>query len=178
MMRALNARRDPAWSADGFVSDRWLPVSPISGRLDAFEWKDPLTGDHAGAVIEAHASAMIEARQKDVSPAVSTRSDDRNEAVQDVGRSAIFNSQGGSPRTEEHSELVAASSEHASPPRPPRSAARSLATIPVPPNIIPLVHAPDDPGPEAENQSEADAESTGAPAPNWSRIRQLFRPQP
>src|SRR5436190_4232953 len=49
MMRALNARRDPAWSADGFVSERWLPVSPISGRLDAFEWKDPLTGDHAGA---------------------------------------------------------------------------------------------------------------------------------
>ncbi len=53
MTRALNARRDPAWTADGFVSDRWLPVSPVSGRLDAFEWKDPLAGqDHAGAVIE------------------------------------------------------------------------------------------------------------------------------
>ena len=44
MTRALSARRDPAWTADGFVSDRWLPVSPVTGRLDAFEWKDPLAG--------------------------------------------------------------------------------------------------------------------------------------
>jgi HemY protein len=43
MARALRALRDPAWTADGFVSDRWMPVSPISGRLDAFEWKIPIT---------------------------------------------------------------------------------------------------------------------------------------
>ena len=42
MSRALNAARDPAWTADGYVSDRWLPVSPVTGRLDAFEWKVPL----------------------------------------------------------------------------------------------------------------------------------------
>src|SRR5947209_4960969 len=35
MARALNARRDPAWTADAFVSDHWLPISPVSGRLDA-----------------------------------------------------------------------------------------------------------------------------------------------
>jgi len=34
MARALNARRDPAWTADAFVSDHWLPISPVSGRLD------------------------------------------------------------------------------------------------------------------------------------------------
>ena len=28
MGRALRAARDPEWSADGFVSDRWMPVSP------------------------------------------------------------------------------------------------------------------------------------------------------
>ena len=45
MARALSsARRDPAWTADGFVSERWLPVSPVTGRLDAFAWKDPLSG--------------------------------------------------------------------------------------------------------------------------------------
>ncbi len=38
--RALNAAPDPAWTADGHVSDRWLPVSP-SGKLDAFEWRVP-----------------------------------------------------------------------------------------------------------------------------------------
>src|SRR5438876_352684 len=55
MARALNARRDPAWTADAFVSDHWLPISPVSGRLDAFEWKDPLAGEHHGPVIEHRA---------------------------------------------------------------------------------------------------------------------------
>jgi HemY protein len=41
MAQALRAQRDPAWMADGFVSDKWLPVSPITGRLDAFEWRSP-----------------------------------------------------------------------------------------------------------------------------------------
>jgi HemY protein len=57
MARALNARRDPAWTADAFVSDHWLPISPVSGRLDAFEWKDPLAGEDHGAVIEHRAEA-------------------------------------------------------------------------------------------------------------------------
>ena len=36
------------------MSDHWLPISPVTGRLDAFEWKDPLAGEeHAGAVIDA-----------------------------------------------------------------------------------------------------------------------------
>ncbi|MGO7823192.1 heme biosynthesis protein HemY, partial [Rhizobium ruizarguesonis] len=39
--QALKAPRDPAWVADGFVSDKWLPLSPVTGRLDAFEWKAP-----------------------------------------------------------------------------------------------------------------------------------------
>ncbi|CDZ65106.1 HemY domain protein [Neorhizobium galegae bv. orientalis] len=41
MAQALRAPRDPAWVADGFVSEKWLPLSPVSGRLDAFEWKAP-----------------------------------------------------------------------------------------------------------------------------------------
>src|SRR5262249_44170818 len=57
MARALNARRDPAWTADAFVSDHWLPISPVSGRLDAFEGKDPLAGEDHGAVIEHRAEA-------------------------------------------------------------------------------------------------------------------------
>ena len=42
LARALRAPRDPAWTADGMVSDHWLPVSPVSGRIDAFEWKVPV----------------------------------------------------------------------------------------------------------------------------------------
>jgi HemY protein len=42
LARAVRAPRDPAWTADGIVSDEWEPVSPVTGRLDAFEWKVPV----------------------------------------------------------------------------------------------------------------------------------------
>jgi HemY protein len=41
LARALGAPRDPAWIADGRVFAAWAPVSPVSGRVDAFEWKLP-----------------------------------------------------------------------------------------------------------------------------------------
>lgn len=50
LARAVRAPRDPAWVADGVVSDRWAPVSPVTGRLDAFEWRAPV--ERAGALIE------------------------------------------------------------------------------------------------------------------------------
>ncbi len=42
LAQAVRAPRDPAWTADGYVSEHWAPVSPVSGRLDAFEWKVPV----------------------------------------------------------------------------------------------------------------------------------------
>jgi HemY protein len=42
LSRAVRAPRDPAWTADGIVSDEWEPISPVTGRLDAFEWKVPV----------------------------------------------------------------------------------------------------------------------------------------
>ncbi|WP_230530485.1 heme biosynthesis protein HemY [Microvirga roseola] len=41
LARATRAPRDPAWIADGVVSDYWAPVSPVTGRLDAFVWQAP-----------------------------------------------------------------------------------------------------------------------------------------
>lgn len=41
LTRAVHAPRDAAWIADGFVAEHWAAVSPVSGRLDAFEWKLP-----------------------------------------------------------------------------------------------------------------------------------------
>src|SRR5262249_61884348 len=52
MARALNARRDAAWTADAFVSDHWLPISPVSGRLDGFEREGPLAGAGPGTGVE------------------------------------------------------------------------------------------------------------------------------
>ena len=42
-LRAVRAQHDPVWTADGYVSASWRPVSPVSGRLDAFQWQAPLT---------------------------------------------------------------------------------------------------------------------------------------
>lgn len=41
LQRSTRAPRDNAWVADGVVSESWLPVSPVSGRLDAFAWTLP-----------------------------------------------------------------------------------------------------------------------------------------
>ncbi len=41
LARAARAPRDRAWVADGHVSRDWMPVSPVTGRLDAFVWQAP-----------------------------------------------------------------------------------------------------------------------------------------
>ena len=41
LARASRAPRDPVWLADHIASKHWLPISPATGRLDAFEWKAP-----------------------------------------------------------------------------------------------------------------------------------------
>jgi HemY protein len=43
LARAVRAPRDPAWTADGMVSEEWEPISPITGKLDAFQWKVPVS---------------------------------------------------------------------------------------------------------------------------------------
>lgn len=46
LARGSRAPRDPVWIADGVVSKHWLPMSPKTGRLDAFEWKPPPHSTH------------------------------------------------------------------------------------------------------------------------------------
>jgi HemY protein len=57
LARAVHAPRDPVWTADGVVSQNWLPVSPVTGELDRFEWKVPLEalGDMSGEVADEDA---------------------------------------------------------------------------------------------------------------------------
>jgi HemY protein len=49
--KAVRAPRDPAWVADGYVADRWAAVSPVTGRLDAFEWRSP--GERLGQLVDS-----------------------------------------------------------------------------------------------------------------------------
>lgn len=51
LAKAVRSPRDPAWVADGVVSATWAPVSPVTGRLDAFEWRAPV--EHIGQMIDS-----------------------------------------------------------------------------------------------------------------------------
>jgi HemY protein len=132
MARALNAAPDPAWTADGYVSDRWLPVSPVSGRLDAFDWRVPLTGIVSTPVIEPEPSAVAP-----IEPAPE--------------------------RQREKADTPPASAAAAIP--SPRRRGRQLKPKPEP--VIPLVHAPDDPGPDAVEESAPPAEPQSG---GWRKI--------
>lgn len=68
MAQALRAPRDPAWMADGIASEKWLPVSPVTGRLDAFEWKAPF-GQLEGPVEDLTIENAIAAAPAKVEPA-------------------------------------------------------------------------------------------------------------
>jgi HemY protein len=59
--RAVRARRDPAWVADGYVAEHWLPISPISGRLDAFVWMVPQQQQAAPVLEQVTRQALAEA---------------------------------------------------------------------------------------------------------------------
>ncbi|MDI6028838.1 heme biosynthesis protein HemY [Corticibacterium sp. UT-5YL-CI-8] len=48
--RAVRAPQDPTWVADGIASEQWQPTSPVTGRLDAFEWRAPV--ERLGQVID------------------------------------------------------------------------------------------------------------------------------
>jgi HemY protein len=131
MGRAMRAAGDPVWTADGVVSERWLPVTP-NGRLDGFAWKVPLA--EIGVT-----RPVIEVAPPPLRP-------------------------------------VAALIE-AAPPAPPvrKSVKYAAKAKPVEP-VIPLVHAPDDPGPDSALENDPVPEPTSPPprAP-WQRFMQLFR---
>ena len=61
-------------------------------------------------------------------------------------------------------------------PPPPKADARPAAPAKPVEAVIPLVHAPDDPGPDSAPESDPLAEPAAPPARDaWQRIRQLFR---
>jgi HemY protein len=159
MGRAMRAPSDPAWTADGFVSDRWMPVSPVSGRLDAFQWKVPL--------------AEIAAERRDIDEQV-IESTDLPAPPQPVP--APKQSEGGKrseggPPAEISAPVkpVAATQnkEQVSKEPGPRPAAAlpSPMTPPAPraEAVIPLIHVPDDPGPDPQPDIEPEPGSAGVP---------------
>jgi HemY protein len=58
MGRALHAAHDPVWTTDGVIAENWMAVSPVTGRLDAFQWRVPVADlTPRGPLIEQEATA-------------------------------------------------------------------------------------------------------------------------
>ena len=150
-LRAVRALHDAAWTADGYVSERWRPVSPVSGRVDAFQWQTPLTALPSGnGAVEPSPfeQAMLTAGPQRAVPATSP-ADEPALVAQDNAPAH--------PPTADPPPAAAVSAPAAPPPL-----FRARADVPpstekpapaIPP-VVPIVRPPDDPG--VDDGTEAD----------------------
>jgi HemY protein len=156
-LRAVRARHDPVWTADGYVSDRWRPVSPVSGRLDAFQWQTPL------AALPSDKSAAIEAKEFEAAMSAPPRVEPPRESAAEISPAAA---QDNLPDNFPASTRAAGPSPAAPPESfsaivtPPVFRARldlpqdgnrdikeaSRGGPPGIPPVVPIVRPPDDPG--------------------------------
>jgi HemY protein len=142
MLRAVRAAHDPVWTADGYVSDRWRPVSPVTGRLDAFQWITPVAAlpSDKSLAIEPAGDELVAAVPETVpslpEPAPLPAPQDNSPAAPVVPESPVV--------TDEPAVTAPAPPAPAMPPpvfRPRPAQEKSAA-----PAVIPIVRAPDDPG--------------------------------
>jgi HemY protein len=192
-LRAVRALHDPAWTADGYVSERWRPVSPVTGRLDAFQWQTPvaaLPSDKSGAIeSSAFEEAMLatprravvleapkdvtEPAAEPIAPVPAAASAPAPAAEQDNApppAAATEMTPAEAARPEEPvTEPTPASPKPAEPaPSQPAPLFRSRQdipkTVPTPiPAVIPLIRAPDDPGVDEDGPADEFAEQIGPP---------------
>jgi HemY protein len=120
LSRGSRAPRDAVWVADGHWSKKWVPVSPVTGKLDAYRWLQP----------KEVLSGPIEEPPPCYEPAALT---------------AVEIAQDATPEIEVLPPAVDAPVRTESAPQaPPR---QSTTPQPV---IFPLPTPPDDPGPKRE----------------------------
>jgi HemY protein len=165
-LRAVRALHDPVWTADGYVSDRWRPVSPVTGRLDAFQWQTPV------AALPSDKNAAIEAKEfNDAMMSTPRRVEPPREVAADIAPPAA---QDNSPVAAPAKAAVVEPAPAPSPPpaeAPPVTSAplfRARADLgkagpaPIPP-VIPIVRPPDDPGIDEDPVADEFAEQAGPP---------------
>src|SRR5438270_12090310 len=156
-LRAVRALHDPVWTADGYVSDRWRPVSPVTGRLDAFQWQTPLAALPSDKGVTVETSPFEEAM---LAPP-------RRETPREAATEPQAPSVPAAPAAQDNSPAPAAAEAVPAPvfrPRQNRDAASAI------PPVIPIVRAPDDPGIDDEPPGEEFAESANtehAQAGGW-----------
>jgi HemY protein len=183
-LRAVRARHDPAWTADGYVSDRWRPVSPVTGRLDAFQWQTPVASlpSDRGTTIESSAfeEAMLAApppkrvtaapSESPVEPAVTAPAavpaaqDNLPPEAKEASDEAVKEEPAVTPAEPVKPDLEAAESSPvvATPVFRTRADLGKPGPVPIP-AVIPIVRAPDDPGIDDEGPSDEFTEQIGTP---------------
>lgn len=167
LARATRAPRDAAWVADGLVSDQWLPVSPISGRLDAFVWTvPPATLGSQGAHLDDDVLADID---EPSAPLLEGKAEVAEAVTVPAAAGLTPPPTTEPPKPEPKAEpkpepkfepkpepAVAA----APPPAEPVVEIAPVTTKPAPsqakpsPVVFPVAHAPDDPGPDQQAPGE------------------------
>lgn len=138
LARGSRAPSDAAWIADGIISSQWAPISPVTGKLDAFEWRQP---DERLDYIEAMPQIPEEIETKGAPAALSAPEPiGEGEGHENVAEEKEDGSGGDAvPVVAETS----AETETAQ----PRRARRAAAARPV---MFPQPVPPDDPGTEPE----------------------------
>ncbi|KQW19481.1 heme biosynthesis protein HemY [Afipia sp. Root123D2] len=172
MLRAARAAHDPVWTADGYVSDHWRPVSPVTGRLDAFQWITPvaaLPSDKSLAIEPAGdelVAAIPETVPSSPEPAPLPAPQDNSPAAPVVPESAVV--------TDEPAVTAPAPSVRAPAMPPPMFRPRPAQEKSAAPAVIPIVRAPDDPGvdemTELLDPERPDQAQPGGWRGFWSRL--------
>ncbi|MBV9704787.1 MAG: heme biosynthesis protein HemY [Methylobacteriaceae bacterium] len=158
LARAARAARDPAWIADGVVADRWSPVSPLTGRLDAFVWGKPSEQLSAPPALPfpTIADAEVAHAEEVATPSVAVSGSVTSAEAAGTARNNGAGSATGSDRplsmqlAPASAKLSGAAFAVASAPAARGTGARSDA--PARPVIFPLPLLPDDPGPDRRAQ--------------------------
>ena len=186
-LRAVRARLDPAWTADGYVSDTWRPVSPVTGRLDAFQWQTPVASlpSDRSSTIESSAfeEAMlaapppkrvtVTASEEPAEPpapeapapaAQDNTPPETKEAAKEATKETVTDEPAVTPAepVQPASEPAESSPPAATPVFRTRADLGKPAPAPIP-AVIPLVRAPDDPGIDDEGPSDEFTEQIGTP---------------
>lgn len=98
LSRAVKAPKNEVWTAEGYVSEKWLPISPVSGAIGAFEWKVPVQsltepaqnieiGDLAEPLI-AEQTSVAEPSTAGVVLPLTTLGDQNRKSAEDAGDEA------------------------------------------------------------------------------------------
>ncbi len=172
MARAMRASGDPVWTADGVVSDRWLPVSP-NGRLDGFQWRVPLAEIGVSRpVIEVTVPPPPEPAQGAIEPPAEA---DVAEVVapEATAEPVSVPAEEAKAVPEPAPEPIAEKPVETPVAEPSKPAVMPKAK-PLEP-VIPLVHAPDDPGTGHESDPGEPVPQPAEPPDAWQRLRQLFK---